>query len=154
LSLELAYKLFFNGNIAESKKIIKKIIEKSESASAYFLYGLILYQEKSFHDALWATDKSIELNHDFYEAWILKAKILRSLGKIKEAIVCLDKALEIISRIEDYLDYELLIQKAQLYLEIGDTKNAKKELTRAKEINPDDEEIKALENKIRLIKQS
>lgn len=153
MSLELAYKLFFKGNIMEAKKIVKKIIEKSKSPSAYFLYGFILYREKLFHDALWAVNKSIKLNQDFYEAWTLKAKILRSLGKLKEAIVCLDRALEIILETENYLDYELLILKALFYLEIGDIKHAREELNKAKEINPYDEAIKELEEKINLFEQ-
>jgi len=145
VSIETAYRLFFEGKLDHARSIVKRIIERSPSPKAYFLYALISYREKSVHEALWAVNKATEYDSDFYEAWILKAKILRSLKKYKEALECLDRAFEIQLRNDDYSDYEILVYKAEIYLEMGNKENARRELKKAKEINPDDDEIKRLE---------
>jgi len=148
VSIERAYRLFFEGKIDSAKKIVKRLIEKSESAKALFLYGLICYREKNLSEALWAVEKTTELENDFYEAWILKSHILRSLGRFREALDCLNTALKIQIQHEEYTDYEIFIHMAEIYIDIGDFDRAREAINKALEINPKDSDALEVLKKI------
>lgn len=148
MSIETAYRLFFQNKIEAAKKIVRRIIERSSAPKAYFLYALISYRENSLHEALWAIEKATEGDNEYYEAWILKSKILWAMKKHKKALECLDRAFEIQLRSEDYVDYEIFVYKAQIYLELGDVEKALEAVRKAKEINPSDDDVIEIEKKI------
>ena len=152
MSIERAYRLFFEGKIDSAKKIVKRLIEKSASAKALFLYGLICYREKNLSEALWAIEKATELEKDFYESWILKSHILRALGRFREALDCLNTALNIQIQREEYVDYEIFIHMAEIYMDIGDFDKACEFIDKALEINPKDSDALEVLKKIERIK--
>jgi len=149
LSIEIAYRLFFTNKIDEAKKLVKRIVQKSPSSKAFFLFALIHYNEGLYNEAFWAVDKALELDDSYYEAWILKSHILRKMGRYQAALDCLDKAFDIQYKLEDYVDYEIYVLKARIYLEMGKVQDAIKILDIAKKINPMDEEILELSKQLR-----
>lgn len=144
----MAYKFYFQNKISAAKRLLKRIIEKSPNAKAFFLYALICYQENNLAEAEWAIDEAITYEPGFYEAWILKSKILREQDKLSDALEALDRAYELQVELEEYVDYEIFILRAEIFLEIGMIDKAKRELNRAKELNPYDDDLLKLEKKI------
>jgi len=145
LSIELAYKLYFEGKAEAAKKIVRRIIERSDNPKALFLYALICYQGGELNEAFEALERAISVDSTLFEAWILRAKILRKMKRYSEAIESLDKAYELRLSEEDYEDYEILVLKAEILLEMGRADLARKEIEKAKKINPFDEDILILE---------
>ncbi len=148
MGVELAYKLYFEGKTKAAKKIVKRLVERSENPKALFLYALICYQDKELYEAYNALERAINADSEFFEAWILRAKILRHMKRYSEAIESLDRAYELRLNKEDYEDYEILILKAEIYLEMGRTDLARREIRKIKEINPFDDDILLLEQKL------
>lgn len=149
LTIELAYTLFFQGKIKEAKQIVKRILEKEQNPKASFLLAWICFQESEIQEAFSAIEETINLNVNFFEAWILRAKILHKMGRHSDALEALDKAYELRQTDEEYEDYEILALKAKILLEMGRLDLAKKEIEKAKKVNPYDEEIMSLEEKLK-----
>jgi len=90
--------------------------EAPHFAKSALLRGKALWFSGSGDEALAAMDKALKIDGRDQEAWLWKAKILRSLGRADEAGLALD---QILSR--DPEDFRLLYLKAQLLLDVDNT---------------------------------
>lgn len=66
-----------------------------EMADAYVKEADSLFAAKRYEEAIAVYDMAIGLYPDSSEAWTNKASVLRSVGRLQEALECADRALEI-----------------------------------------------------------
>ena len=90
--------------------------EAPRFAKSALLRGKALWFSGSGDEALAALDKAIKIDGLDQEAWLWKAKVLRSLGRAEEAGLALDPVLS-----RDPEDFRLHYLKAQLLLDADDT---------------------------------
>ena len=72
-----------------------QLIPKTDlSLKEIILKGNQHYYKKEFDEVLKWYDKAIEIEPNNYDLWLNKGNSLSELGKHKEAIECLDKAIK------------------------------------------------------------
>jgi len=136
---------FFRDNIEAVKKRLSMILKrKKDDPWLWFLKALIEMRQGLYNEALSAIEKSISLRKEFYEAWVMKGIILRGLKLYEEAIVSFNEAVKIRMNEDNYLDYEVEIEKAKTYIAMGDKSKTKQIINKILEINPEDDDIKSL----------
>jgi len=64
-------------------------------AEAYSKEGDALAAARKFSEAIALYDRAIEVNPESCEAWTNKAIALKALGRKREALLCIGRALEI-----------------------------------------------------------
>jgi tetratricopeptide (TPR) repeat protein len=64
-------------------------------AEAYAKEGDLLLAERKYAEALALYERALELFPESCEAWTSKAIALKTLGRIRESLECVDRALEI-----------------------------------------------------------
>ena len=144
----VALKHYFENNLEEAEKLAKRLLKKrKKDYKVWFLDALIKNKKGLLSEALASVNKCLELKDDFHEAWVLKASILEKLGKIEDALDSIDTAIDLRLSQDDYIDYELLIQKAKILIKLGDRKKAIEIIEKVEDMNPEDEELKSLKNK-------
>jgi len=142
-----AYKYYFEGNIEKAEKMLEKILEKRKNDYRVWLLDALIKNRKGELDkAFKSVEKSIELKDDNYEAWTLRATILRRLGRKEEALDSYSKAIDLQLKQDNYVDYELYIEKAKILIELGNLKMAKKIIKEIEELNPEDDDFKNLKS--------
>jgi tetratricopeptide (TPR) repeat protein len=82
-------------DLIESLKLIAHPNNKKFFDSRlYVFYGVILYSEKKYSEALTKFEKAIEEDNDYASAWHNKGTIFATLGKNDQALECYNKSLE------------------------------------------------------------
>lgn len=141
---------YFKGKIELVKRRLDRLLSRrKDDPMLWFLKALIETRQESYEDALKAVEEAIKLRKEFYEAWILRGSILRSLKLFREAIASFDEAIKIRLMEEDYDDYEVKVEKARTYIVMGDKIRAREIIIEILEINPEDDDVKALLNEIK-----
>jgi|AP12_2_1047962.scaffolds.fasta_scaffold81732_2 tetratricopeptide (TPR) repeat protein len=64
-------------------------------AESYSKEGDLLLSERKYAEALALYDRAIELFPESCEAWTSKAIALKTLGRVRESLECVERALEI-----------------------------------------------------------
>ncbi len=64
-------------------------------ADAYSKEGDLLLAERKYAEAIVLYDRAIELFPESCEAWTSKAVALKTMGKVRESLECVERALEI-----------------------------------------------------------
>ncbi len=147
--VEQAINDFFEGEYEKAEKKLRRLIKSRKNDPwVWFLKGLIDRKKGDNSEALDALETAIKLRKDFVEAWVLRGIILRDLKRFKDALIAFDTAIEIQISNDDYNDYELMLEKAKTYIEMGDKNKARRIIDMVKEINPEDDELKDLEAKL------
>jgi tetratricopeptide (TPR) repeat protein len=70
-------------------------MDPEELAGAYVRQADAQARGREYHEALRLYDRAIEADPEFLEAWTGKAGVLRMLGRLREALECVDEALAI-----------------------------------------------------------
>lgn len=141
---------FFNGNLEVVEKRLNIVLKRRKNDPwLWFLKALISKMKGLNKEALSAVENSINLKKDFYEALVLKGIILRELKFYEEAIKLFNEALKVRVDGDNYMDYEVEIEKAKTYIAIGNKNKAKQIINKILEINPEDDDIKSLLQKIK-----
>jgi len=143
--MEQILEAFFEGKIIEAERKLNRLLEtRKDDPQAWFLKSFIEKNKGNNEEALKAIEHAISMSKNYTEAWVLKGIILRNLARYKESLDAFDKAMELQLLYENYEDYEILIEKAKTYLEMGDRKKALEIINKVMEINPEDDEINKL----------
>ena len=121
LSLELLLEL--------EDKVSKKYILYKDIGLAYFGMGKL---EK----ALYFSDKSLEDNHEYIEALVLKGKSLRELENYEEAIIIFDKVLS-----KDLNHRDALYQKGKINHNLGKYRESLDLFDKVLALSPRDTEV-------------
>lgn len=119
--------------------LFQKLADLTEDAVHYSHWGLALYQQSSFDQAKKAYQKAIMLDCSRPQRFVSLAQVYRSLGQGYHALIALNKALELDDKKVDFL---YLI--ADLHLELGNLDMAEDMLRRIFELEPKNQEAKAL----------
>ncbi|MGQ4891871.1 MAG: tetratricopeptide repeat protein [Candidatus Njordarchaeia archaeon] len=147
--LNTAYKLYFDGELGRAKEIVEKLKKKRKNDyRLWLLDALIKNKEKRYEDSLESVNKSLDIKSDNHEAWILKGHILVKLNDFEEALYAFNTAIEIQMEMDNYIDYESMIEKLKILIKLGKTKKARDLLKKLKEIIPEDEELQVIEKKL------
>jgi tetratricopeptide (TPR) repeat protein len=64
-------------------------------AESYSKEGDLLLSERKYAEALALYDRAIELFPESCEAWTSKAIALKTMGRVRESLECVERALEI-----------------------------------------------------------
>ena len=147
--VERAINLFFLGKTKQAEKILEDLLDmRRTDPRVWFLKALIDRFNHKLKDALIAIKKATDLRKDFMEAWVLRAIIAEDLRDYEEALMAIDEAINLSLRLDDYEDYELLIEKAKILYLMGKSKEAKNILSHVQELNPEDVDMKDLLKKL------
>lgn len=110
-----------------------------ESTKALILKGDILFCMDMDKEALEHFEMAIASDPTSAEAYGSKAGTLDVLGDYQEALICCDRAFELVSLKDKYLLPSLYDQKIILLIRLRRYEDAKKALTRALRILPEDD---------------
>ena len=108
------------------------IIMDPNNAEISNLRGILRYNEGDIGGALDDFESALRINHDFADAHANMALAFEKIGKLDEALECIDCAIYI-----DRNNSEFHETKGQLYYESGDPISAIREFTIAMRITPD-----------------
>ena len=68
--------------------------ERSGVIDQWYLMGIVLYNKKSYKEAIKCFDRSLKLSSSRgFNSWYMKGNSLYQLKDFKEAIKCFDKSL-------------------------------------------------------------
>jgi len=147
--VERAINMLLDGEIERAEKQLKKLLKyRRNDYRVWFLKSLIEVKKNESKDALKSIDKALDLNKKFVEGWILRGKILRKLTKYSEAIIAFKEAIKIQEEEDFYNDYEIWIEIAATYFDMGNIKKAFEVAKIVEEINPMDTDLEQLMRKL------
>ena len=82
-----AVSLHQGGRLGEAEPLYRQLLAAGvDDPQLHFMYGVLLYQQQRFGDALTAVDKSLRRNADFIDALGLKSALLQTLNRPGEAL--------------------------------------------------------------------
>jgi tetratricopeptide (TPR) repeat protein len=91
----------FDGEMEKGRRRIRKprrrrkAMDPEELAGAYVRQADTHAREREYDEALRLYDRAIEVDTEFLDAWTGKAGVLRILGRLREALECVNEALAI-----------------------------------------------------------
>ena len=102
--------------------LFKRLAELTQDPVYYSHLGISLYQQNSFEEARDAYQKAVTLDPSRAKRFVSLSQVYRALEQPQNAVIALNKALEIES---DNVDFLLLLSTLHIDLEhISDAKNA------------------------------
>ena len=111
ISLNLAYVLIENKNIASATHILEKVIKKGENSYVHFLYSKVYEAQKDIQNAIDSLKKAIELKP--------KRKYFYGLSKLYSKSRRFTDAIDILERIENR-DSDFYIALADAFASVSD----------------------------------
>ena len=127
----------------KSLQSLLELVEVFESNPLIYYYiGVAFRRLQKFEEAIHYLRESIKIESGILEVVVELGLNYACLGEYEEALVYFKKAFEA-SR-----DVEICTNIIMCYINLKDMKNAKLHLAIAKELNPEDEIVKEIENLI------
>lgn len=118
--------------------LFKSLGDITGEAVHYSHQGLALFQQSLFEEAKDAYQKAVDLDPSRPQRFVSLAQVYRSLGRLNNAVVALNKALEIEA---ENLDFLFLLIDVQA--ELGNYNEALEIVGKVLEIDPKNEEAKS-----------
>ncbi len=118
--------------------LFKSLGDITGEAVHYSHQGLVLFQQNLFEEAKDAYQKAVDLDPSRPQRFVSLAQVYRSLGRLNNAVVALNKALEIEA---ENLDFLFLLIDVQA--ELGNYDEALEIVGKVLEIEPKNEEAKS-----------
>ncbi|MFW2368372.1 MAG: tetratricopeptide repeat protein [Desulforhopalus sp.] len=95
IDLIISKVLLRNNELDRARIILSQVVEKTGDSEARYMLALLAFQEEEFVDALSYLDKIRAEDDEFEEAVYLKTRIYQKLGNSDEAIILLQKYIEL-----------------------------------------------------------
>ena len=109
---------------------IKRTTELKDSEVTYFNIAYSFYQKEEYVRALENYDKALQLNPEYWDAWVGKGAALVGIGRYEDALIYYDKAVE-----QNPQNGKAWYDRGYLLEEIGRKDEAEKCFKRAKELS-------------------
>lgn len=126
--------------------LFKRLGDMTDEAVHFSHLGLALYQQNEFEEAKRAYQKAVFLDDSRPQRFASLASVYRSLGNPQNAIIALNKGIEL-----DQENIDFLILLADLLIEQEDFDRALKALAKVLELDPDNEVAKEYQKKTQAI---
>lgn len=122
---------------SSASALFRSLGKLTGDALHYSHLGLALFQDQDFEGAREAYQKALDVDPSRPQRYVSLAQVYRALGQLQNAVIALNKAVEI----EDAnLDYIFLL--GELQAELGNKKEALEIFNRLKAADPESKEIK------------
>lgn len=122
--------------------LFKRLGDMTEEAVHFSHLGLALYQQQEFEEAKKAYQKAVVLDDTRPQRFASLASVYRSLNDLQNAIIALNKGIEL-----DQENIDFLILLADLLIEQEEFDQAQKALANVLELDPDNEVAKEYQKK-------
>lgn len=127
----ISYIYMETGNYKEALIYLNKLDNlKIKSPDIFYNKGISLYKLGNYIDAIDSYKNSINLKHDFYEAYIQLGQLLKKVNKLDEAIITLEQALKYVSQKDS-----IYVNISEIFFLKRDYKNSKKYAKNALKFN-------------------
>ncbi len=133
---------------AAAAALFRQLAELTNDPLHYSHLGLALFQQSSFEEARDAYQKAVELDPTRPQRFASLAQVYRNLGEAQNAIIALNKALDI-----DPKNLEFLLLLGSLQIEVGNLEIASEIAAQVEEFDPENEALKDLLRTIKTTKK-
>lgn len=128
--LKLSFLCFSSGLLDQAEDWVKKSLRLKNTFTGFFVKGRILYEKKDYKGAIGEYDEALKYDdrptiHEY------KYRALKNRDMPERALSSLERVLEVDE------SPELVAEKADLLVEVGDLEGAKKFYNKAEERDPD-----------------
>ena len=133
---------------AAASALFRALAEQTKDPLHYSHLGLAMFQQSIFEEARDAYQKAVELDPTRPQRFASLAQVYRKLGETQNAIIALNKALDIDSK-----NLEFLLLLGDLQVEVGNLEIASEIAAQVAEFDPENEALKDLVRAIKTTKK-